>query len=401
MSKEVFICDAVRTPIGRYAGSLSTIRADDLAAIPLQALLKRNPDLDPAAVDEVILGCVNQAGEDNRNVARMGLLLAGFPVEVPGSTLNRLCGSGMDAIGTAARAIRCGEIDLAIAGGIESMSRSPFVIPKAETAFARIKEIHDSTIGWRFVNPRMKQMHGVDSMAETAEIVAAANGVTREAQDAMAFRSQQRTAAAQRSGFFASEIVPVVVARPKGESLVVDRDEHPRATTLEALAKLKPITRPDGTVTAGNSSGVNDAAAAVILASESAVKRHGLKPRARLVAMATAGVAPREMGIGPVPSTRKLFQLTGHSIHDIDVIELNEAFAGQALAVLRQLGLPDDAAHVNPNGGAIALGHPAGMSGARLVLTAVNHMERTGGRRALATMCTGVGQGVSTLIEML
>lgn len=398
MSTDVFICDAIRTPIGRYGGALSSVRADDLAAIPLAALAQRNPKMDLEAIDDVIFGCVNQAGEDNRNVARMGLLLAGYPVDVPASTVNRLCGSGMDAIGTAARAIRSGEIDLAIAGGVESMSRSPFVMPKSEAAFGRKTEIHDTTIGWRFVNDKMTKLHGSDPMAVTAENVADEYGVTREAQDAMALRSQQRARAAQESGFFAAEIVPVTVTQ-KGKSTIVDRDEHPRDTTLEALAKLKSIVRPGGTVTAGNASGVNDAAAAVILASEQAVRRHGLVPRARLVAMATAGVAPRVMGIGPVPATKKLLAKTGCSIMDIDIVELNEAFAAQGLAVMRELGLADDASHVNPNGGAIALGHPLGMSGTRLVLTAVNQMHRCDGKRAVATMCIGVGQGIATLIE--
>ena len=396
---EVFICDAVRTPIGRYGGALSAVRTDDLAAIPLRALLERNPKLDPMAIDEVIFGCANQAGEDNRNVARMAALLAGLPVEVPGATVNRLCGSGMDAVGTVARAIRCGEIELAIAGGVESMSRAPFVMPKADTAFSRSNAVYDTTIGWRFVNPSMKKQYGIDSMPETAENVAAEFDVSREDQDAMALRSQQRAIAAQKSGFFAGEIVPVTIPQKKGDALVVDRDEHPRETSLEALAKLRPIVRPDGTVTAGNASGVNDGAAAIILASEAAAKRHGLTPRARLVAMATAGVAPRIMGIGPAPATKKLLARTNRKIGDVDVIELNEAFAAQGLAVLRELGVPDDSPKVNPNGGAIALGHPLGMSGARLVLTAVNQLHRGGGRLAVATMCIGVGQGIATLIE--
>ncbi len=396
---EVFICDAVRTPIGRYGGVLSPVRTDDLGAIPLRALLERNPKLDPMAIDEVIFGCANQAGEDNRNVARMAALLAGLPVEVPGATVNRLCGSGMDAVGTVARAIRCGEIELAIAGGVESMSRAPFVMPKADTAFSRSNAVYDTTIGWRFVNPSMKKQYGIDSMPETAENVAAEFDVSREDQDAMALRSQQRAIAAQKSGFFAGEIVPVTIPQKKGDALVVDRDEHPRETSLEALAKLRPIVRPDGTVTAGNASGVNDGAAAIILASEAAAKRHGLTPRARLVAMATAGVAPRIMGIGPAPATKKLLAKTGRKIGDVDVIELNEAFAAQGLAVLRELGVPDDSPKVNPNGGAIALGHPLGMSGARLVLTAVNQLHRGGGRLAVATMCIGVGQGIATLIE--
>ncbi len=396
---EVFLCDAVRTPIGRYAGSLSTVRADDLAAVPLKALLARNPELDPSAVEEVIFGCANQAGEDNRNVARMALLLAGYPVEVPGATVNRLCGSGMDAFGTIARAIRGGEIELGIAGGVESMSRAPFVMPKASAAFARDNAIYDTTIGWRFVNPAMKSRYGIDSMPETAENVAAEHGVSREDQDAMALRSQQRAAQAQRSGFFAEEIVPVAIPQRKGDPVVVDRDEHPRETTLEALAKLKPIVRADGTITAGNASGVNDGAAALILATESAARRYGLEPRARFVGMATAGVAPRVMGIGPAPAVRKLLERTGQSIGDVDLIELNEAFAAQGLAVLRDLGVPDDAPFVNPNGGAIALGHPLGMSGARIVLTAAHQLQRTGARRAIATMCIGVGQGIATMIE--
>lgn len=399
MSTEVYICDGIRTPIGRYGGGLASVRADDLAAIPLAALLRRNPQMDPAAVDEVILGCVNQAGEDNRNVARMALLLADYPVEVPGATVNRLCGSGMDAIGTAARAIRSGEIDLAIAGGVESMSRSPFVMPKAESAFSRNSEVFDTTIGWRFVNTKMAKLHGVDPMTVTAENVAAEHSVTREAQDEMALRSQQRAAAAKEAGYFAAEIVPVTIVGKNGASIVVDQDEHPRSTTLDSLARLKPIVKPDGTVTAGNASGVNDGAAAVILASERAALKHGLTPRARLVAMSTSGVAPRVMGIGPAPATQKLLAKTGYTIADIDLIELNEAFAAQGIAVTRQLGLADDATHVNPNGGAIALGHPLGMSGARLVLTAVNQMQRCDGRRAIATMCIGVGQGIATLIE--
>jgi len=397
--REVFICDAVRTPIGRYGGVLSSVRTDDLGAIPLRALLARNPTLDPLAIDEVIFGCANQAGEDNRNVARMAALLAGLPVEVPGATVNRLCGSGMDAVGTVARAIRCGEIELAIAGGVESMSRAPFVMPKADSAFSRSNAVYDTTIGWRFVNPLMKKQYGIDSMPETAENVAAEFGVSREDQDAMALRSQQRAIAAQKDGFFAGEIVPVTIPQRKGDALVVDRDEHPRETSLDVLAKLKPIVKPDGTITAGNASGVNDGAAALILASEAAAKRHGLTPRARVVAMATAGVAPRIMGIGPAPATKKLLERSGRKIGDIDVIELNEAFAAQGLAVLRQLGVPDDSTRVNPNGGAIALGHPLGMSGARLVLTAVSQLHRSGGRLAVATMCIGVGQGIATLIE--
>jgi len=397
--REVFICDAVRTPIGRYGGVLSSVRTDDLGAIPLRALLERNPRLDPAAIEEVIFGCANQAGEDNRNVARMAALLAGLPVEVPGATVNRLCGSGMDAVGTIARAIRCGEMDLAIAGGVESMSRAPFVMPKADTAFSRNNAVYDTTIGWRFVNPLMKKQHGIDSMPETAENVADDFKVSREDQDAMALRSQQRAAAAQKNGFFDGEIVPVSIPQRKGDPVVVNRDEHPRETTMEALARLKPIVRPDGTITAGNASGVNDGAAAMILATEEAAKRHGLTPRARLVSMATVGVAPRIMGIGPAPATKKLLERNGRKIGDIDVIELNEAFAAQGLAVLRELGVPDDAPFVNANGGAIALGHPLGMSGARLVLTAVNQLHRSGGNLAVATMCIGVGQGIATLIE--
>ena len=396
---EAFICDAVRTPIGRYGGALSVVRTDDLGAIPLRALLARNPKLDPAAIEEVLYGCANQAGEDNRNVARMALLLAGLPQEVPGATINRLCGSGMDAVGTIARAIRCGEIELGIAGGVESMSRAPFVMPKAESAFSRSASVFDTTIGWRFVNPQMKSKYGVDQMPETAENVAVDFKVSREDQDAFALRSQQRAAAAQKSGFFGDEIVPVEIPQRKGEPLVVRQDEHPRETTMEALARLKPIVRADGTVTAGNASGVNDGAAALILASEKAVKRHGLTPRARLVAMSTAGVPPRIMGIGPAPATKRLLEKAGIAIGSIDLIELNEAFASQGLAVLRELGVPDDSPIVNPNGGAIALGHPLGMSGARLVLTAVNQLQRSGGRYAVATMCIGVGQGIATLIE--
>jgi acetyl-CoA acyltransferase len=397
--RDVFICDAVRTPIGRYGGALAGVRADDLAAIPIAALLARNPRLDPAAIDEVMLGCANQAGEDNRNVARMALLLAGMPQDVPAATINRLCGSGMDAVGTAARAIRTGEIELAIAGGVESMSRAPFVMPKADSAYARANAVYDTTIGWRFVNPRMKQMYGTDAMPETAENVATDFAVGREDQDAFALRSQQRAAAAQRSGFFEREIVPVMIPQKKGDPTPVSRDEHPRETTIEALAKLKGVVRPDGTVTAGNASGVNDGAAAMILASGGAVDRHGLVPRARVLAMATAGVAPRVMGVGPAPATQKLLARTGHGIGQIDVIELNEAFASQGLATLRLLGLPDDAAHVNPNGGAIALGHPLGASGARLVLTAISQLHATGGRLAVATMCIGVGQGIAMLVE--
>jgi 3-oxoadipyl-CoA thiolase len=397
--KTVFLCDAIRTPIGRYAGALSSVRTDDLAAISLRALMKRNPSVDWQQLDEVILGCANQAGEDNRNVARMALLLSGLPATIPGCTINRLCASGMEAIGSAARAIAAGEYDFAIAGGVESMSRAPFVMGKADSAFSRSAEIYDTTIGWRFVNPLMKKQYGVDSMPETGENVAEECKVSREDQDAFAFRSQQRAARAQSAEFFAEEIVSVEIPGKKGPT-VVFADEHPRPdTTLEALAKLKPAFRTPGTVTAGNASGVNDGAAALILASEEAAKRHGLTPRARFLGMAAAGVPPRIMGIGPVPSTRKLLARLNLSISDFDVIELNEAFASQSLACLRQLGIPDDAAHVNPNGGAIALGHPLGMSGARLVLTAIHQLQKTGGRRALATMCVGVGQGVSLAVE--
>ena len=396
---EAFICDAIRTPIGRYAGSLSAVRPDDLAALVLSALISRNPKLDPSAIEELIFGCANQAGEDNRNVARMALLLGGLPTSVPAATINRLCGSGMDAVGTIARAIKAGDIDLGIAGGVESMSRAPFVMPKADSAFSRANAVYDTTIGWRFVNPAMKAKYGIDQMPETAENVATDFKVNREDQDAFAFRSQQRAARAQASGFFAEEIVAVRIPQRKGDPVIVDQDEHPRETTMAALGKLKPIVRADGTVTAGNASGVNDGAAALIVASAAAVKRFGLTPRARLVAMATAGVEPRIMGIGPAPATQRLLERAGLKIGDIDVIELNEAFAAQGLAVTRELGLPDDAAHVNPNGGAIALGHPLGMSGARLVMTAVHQLEKTGGRRAVATMCIGVGQGIATLIE--
>ena len=396
---QAFICDAVRTPIGRFGGSLSSVRADDLAAIPIRALLERNKGLDPAAIEEVLYGCANQAGEDNRNVARMALLLAGVPQDVPGATINRLCGSGMDAVGTAARAIMTGQIDLAIAGGVESMSRAPFVMPKAESAFSRANAVYDTTIGWRFINPKMKAAYGVDQMPETAENVATDYKISREDQDAFALRSQMRAAAAQKSGFFDAEIVPVSIPSRKGDPVIVSRDEHPRETTIEALAKLKGVVRPDGTVTAGNASGVNDGSAAMIIASEAAVKRFGLTPRARLLSMATAGVAPRVMGIGPAPATQKLLARAGMTIGQIDVVELNEAFAAQGLATMRQLGLPDDAAHVNPNGGAIALGHPLGASGARLVLTAINQLHHTGGRYAVATMCIGVGQGIASLIE--
>jgi 3-oxoadipyl-CoA thiolase len=397
--RSVYICDAVRTPIGRFGGALSAVRTDDLAAIPLRALLRRNGKADWSKLDEVILGCANQAGEDNRNVARMALLLAGLPEKVPGATLNRLCASGMDAVGTAARAIASGQIDFAIAGGVESMSRAPFVMPKAEAAFQRSTEIYDTTIGWRFINPLMKKQYGVDAMPETGENVAEDFHVSREDQDKFALRSQQRAAKGQASGFFAQEIVEVEVPGKKGPAIVT-ADEHPRSdTTLEGLAKLKPAFRTPGTVTAGNASGVNDGAAALILASEDAAETHGLTPRALVLGMATAGVAPRIMGIGPVPSTQKLMARLQLGIADFDVIELNEAFASQSLACLRQLGIPDDAPHVNPNGGAIALGHPLGMSGTRLVLTAVHQLHTGGGRRALATMCVGVGQGVSLAVE--
>ncbi|WP_114648972.1 3-oxoadipyl-CoA thiolase [Pseudothauera hydrothermalis] len=396
---DVFICDGIRTPIGRYGGALSAVRADDLAAIPIRALIERHPGVDWAAVDDIYYGCANQAGEDNRDVARMAGLLAGLPVDVPGSTINRLCGSGMDAIGTAARAIRAGEAALMIAGGVESMSRAPFVMGKADTAFSRSAKIEDTTIGWRFVNPLMKAKYGIDSMPETAENVAAEFGIARADQDAFALRSQQRYAAAAERGFFVGEIVPVSVAQKKGDPVVVSADEHPRATTLEALAKLKGVVRPDGSVTAGNASGVNDGAVALLLANEAAAVRHGLTPRARILAMATAGVEPRIMGIGPAPASRKVLARAGLSLEQMDVIELNEAFAAQALAVLRQLGLPDDAMQVNPNGGAIALGHPLGASGARLVLTALRQLEASGGRYGLCTMCIGVGQGIALIIE--
>ena len=399
MSRDVFICDAVRTPIGRFGGALAAVRADDLAAIPLKALLERNPGLDPAAIDEVFMGCANQAGEDNRNVARMALLLAGLPDSVPGVTLNRLCASGMDAVGTAFRAIAAGELELAIAGGVESMSRAPYVMGKADSAFGRGQKIEDTTIGWRFVNPLMKAQYGVDAMPQTADNVADDWHVNRADQDAFALRSQQRTAAAQAAGFFAEEIVPVVIKTRKGETLV-DTDEHPRAdTTAEALARLKPVNDEGKTVTAGNASGVNDGAAAMILASAEAVQKYGLKPRARVLGMASAGVAPRVMGIGPVPAVKKLCERLGKAVDEFDVIELNEAFAAQGLAVTRELGLADDDARVNPNGGAIALGHPLGMSGARLVLTAVHQLEKSGGKLGLATMCVGVGQGLALAVE--
>ena len=397
---DVFICDAVRTPFGRYGGALSTIRTDDLATLPIRALMERNAKVDWGALDDVIYGCVNQAGEDNRNVARMALLLAGLPPSVPGATVNRLCGSSLDAVGTAARAVKCGETQLMIAGGVESMSRAPFVMPKADSAFSRAVKIEDTTIGWRFVNPAMKAKYGIDSMPETAENVAAEFMVARADQDAFALRSQQRWAAAQARGFYKSEIVPVSVPGKKGAMTTVDTDEHPRPdATLDGLAKLKGVVKPEGTVTAGNASGVNDGACAVILASDAAAKRHALAPRARVVAMATAGVAPRIMGMGPAPATRKVLEKTGLKLSQMDVVELNEAFAAQALAVTRDLGLPDDAAHVNPNGGAIAIGHPLGASGARLVTTATNQLHATKGRYALCTMCIGVGQGIALVIE--
>jgi len=398
---EAFICEAVRTPIGRYGGALAAVRADDLAAIPIAALLKRQPALDPAAIEDVFLGCANQAGEDNRNVARMAALLAGLPVSVPGATVNRLCGSGLDAVAIAARTIRSGEAQLAIAGGVESMSRAPFVIAKADSAFSRNAEIFDTTIGWRFVNPRLKERYGVDSMPETGENVAAQFNIARADQDRFALRSQQRAAAAAARGFYASELVPVEIPQRKGKPpLVVARDEHPRPeTTLEQLASLPTPFRSNGTVTAGNASGVNDGACALLIASESAARRFNLTPRARIVAAATAGVEPRIMGMGPVPATRKVLALARLGLAQLDVIELNEAFAAQALAVLRELGLPDDAEHVNPNGGAIALGHPLGASGARLATTATWQLQASGGRYALCTMCIGVGQGIALVLE--
>jgi acetyl-CoA acyltransferase len=399
---DVFICDAIRTPFGRYAGALSSIRTDDLATLPIKALMDRNPTVDWGALDDVIYGCVNQAGEDNRNVARMALLLAGLPQTVPGATVNRLCGSSMDAVGTAARAIRAGETQFMIAGGVESMSRAPFVMPKADSAFSRAARIEDTTIGWRLVNPLMKAKYGIDSMPETAENVAAEFGVGRADQDAFALRSQQRWAAAQAKEFYRSETIPVSVPGKKGAPTLVDRDEHPRPdATLEALAKLKGVVKPEGTVTAGNASGVNDGACAMILASDAAAKKHKLTPRARVLAMATAGVAPRIMGVGPAPATRKVLEKTGLKLSQMDVIELNEAFAAQALAVTRDLGLPDDAAHVNPNGGAIAIGHPLGASGARLVTTALYQLQAIKGRYALCTMCIGVGQGIALVIERI
>ena len=397
--EHAFICDAIRTPIGRYGGALSTVRADDLGAAPIKALMARNSSVDWAAIDDVIYGCANQAGEDNRNVARMASLLAGLPTSVPGSTVNRLCGSGLDALGIAARAIKSGETECMIAGGVESMSRAPFVMGKAESAFSRAAKIEDTTIGWRFVNPAMRAMYGVDSMPETAENVATEFGINREDQDAFALRSQLRAAAAQESGRFAEEIVAVTISQKKGDPLVVDKDEHPRATTLEALAKLKGVVRPDGTVTAGNASGVNDGACALLLANERTASRVGLTPRARVVAMATAGVAPRIMGVGPIDAVRKVLRVARLTLDQMDVIELNEAFAAQALAVTRTLDIGADDERVNPNGGAIALGHPLGASGARLATTAMYQLTRTGGRYALCTMCIGVGQGIAVILE--
>jgi acetyl-CoA acyltransferase len=400
MSNAAYICDAIRTPIGRYGGALASVRADDLAAIPIAALVSRNAKVDWSALDDVLFGCANQAGEDNRNVARMALLLAGLPKEIPGSTVNRLCGSSMDAVATAARAIKSGEVDLVIAGGVENMSRAPFVVGKADSAFSRSMRLEDTTIGWRFVNPRMKEMYGTDSMPETGEIVAEEYRISRQDQDAFALRSQQRAADAIRACRMSEEIVPVPLPGKKGETTSFAVDEHPRPdTTLEALAKLKPIVKPNGTITAGNASGVNDGACALLLASESAVRKHGLTPKARVVAAAAAGVAPRVMGIGPVPATRKVLAKTNLTLDQLHVIELNEAFASQALAVLRELGIPDDAAHVNPNGGAIALGHPLGASGARLITTATYQLQRTKSRYALCTMCIGVGQGIAVILE--
>jgi 3-oxoadipyl-CoA thiolase len=396
---EAFLCDAVRTPFGRYGGALSTVRTDDLAALPLAELARRNPGIDWQALDDVIYGCANQAGEDNRNVARMALLLAGLPMQVPGTTVNRLCGSGMEAVGQLARAIRCGDSQLGIAGGVESMTRAPFVMPKADGAFSRANAVYDTTIGWRFVNPKMKAKYGIDAMPETAENVAEDFKISRADQDAFALRSQQRALAAQADGRLAAELVPVTIPAKRGDPVTVSKDEHPRETSMEALAKLKPIVREGGTVTAGNASGVNDGACALIVASEAAARKHGLTPRARVLGMASAGVAPRIMGFGPAPASRKLLARLGLSISQMDVIELNEAFASQALAVLRDLGVPDDAPHVNPMGGAIALGHPLGASGARLVTTAVAELVRRKGRYALCTMCIGVGQGIALAVE--
>ncbi len=397
---EAFICDAVRTPIGRYGGALASVRADDLAAIPLSGLMQRNPAVDWSKVDDVIYGCANQAGEDNRNVGRMAILLSGLPVSVPGTTVNRLCGSGMDAVGMAARAIRAGDCDMVIAGGVESMTRAPFVMPKADAAYSRSHAVYDTTIGWRFPNPKLKSAYGNHSMPETADNVAEQFNVSRTDQDAFALRSQARWAAAHSSGHFRDEIIPVIIPQTKGDPIIVDADEHPRPeTTPEQLAKLRGVNGPALSVTAGNASGVNDGAAAMIVASEAVARANGLVPRARVVAMAAAGVEPRIMGVGPTPAIRKVLARAGLSLHEMDLIELNEAFAAQALAVLRELGLPDDAAHVNPNGGAIAIGHPLGMSGARLVATAVNELQRRGGRYGLCTMCVGVGQGIALIIE--
>jgi len=399
MTRHAFICDAIRTPFGRYGGSLSSVRADDLAAVPIKALIERNPDVDWSRLDDALYGCANQAGEDNRNVARMAVLLAGLPVSVPGATINRLCGSGLDAVGSAARAIRSGDAQFVLAGGVESMSRAPFVMGKAETAFSRKASIEDTTIGWRFVNKLMKEKYGIDSMPETAENVADQFKVTREDQDLFALASQNKAAAAQQNGSLREEITPVTIPQRKGDPVVVDTDEHPRQTSLEVLAKLKPIVRPDGTITAGNASGVNDGACAVLIASEEMARQQGLTPRARIVAMATAGVEPRIMGIGPAPASEKALSLAGLTIDQMDVIELNEAFASQGLAVLRMLGVADDDPRVNPYGGAIALGHPLGASGARLATTAVYQLQRTGGRYALCTMCIGVGQGIAVILE--
>ena len=399
MNPHAFICDAIRTPFGRYGGALSSVRTDDLGAIPLKALMARNPGVDWQAISDVIYGCANQAGEDNRNVAHMASLLAGLPLEVPGATINRLCGSGLDAVGTAARAIRAGEAQLMIAGGVESMSRAPFVMPKMDSAFSRSNAVYDTTIGWRFINRLMKEKYGVDAMPETAENVASDHKISREAQDKMALASQLKAVAAQKAGYFDTEITPVSVPQKKGDAVLVVKDEHPRETSLETLAKLKGVVRPDGSVTAGNASGVNDGACALLLASEAAAAKNGLTPKARVVGMATAGVPPRVMGIGPAPATQKLLALTGLTIAQMDVIELNEAFAAQGLAVLRLLGLQDDDPRVNPYGGAIALGHPLGASGARLATTAVNQLVRGGGRYALCTMCIGVGQGIALVLE--
>ncbi len=399
MTTQAFICDAIRTPFGRYGGALSSVRTDDLGAIPLRALMQRNPQVDWHAVTDVLYGCVNQAGEDNRNVAHMASLLAGLPHELPGATINRLCGSGLDALGTAARAIRAQEATLMIAGGVESMSRAPFVIGKSDSAFSRAPQMYDTTIGWRFVNKLMKEKYGVDSMPETAENVATDYKIERLAQDKMALASQMKAVAAQKAGYFDAEICPVTIAQKKGDAIVVSKDEHPRETTMESLAKLKGVVKPEGSVTAGNASGVNDGACAILLASEAEAKKHGLTPKARVVGMATAGVPPRVMGIGPAPATQKVLALTGLKIEQMDVIELNEAFAAQGLAVLRMLGLQDDDPRVNPNGGAIALGHPLGASGARLATTAVNQLHRSKGRYALCTMCIGVGQGIAVILE--